>query len=224
MKPSISPDLALDVARDLCDRADVELVLPGDPRREAIVYGLAATHTLSGDGWDVDHARQHVSVTVPGAGLSLELIRQIPTVGPIIADVAKGLKRPMIMLAPSALEGSGVRLLGITRHELGHVGQIRAGGLGWCLAYGVVPEARAGAEAPCYGADLAVGVRLGGEDIDTLEEACLRSLDNYGLDPQARTLAAGILRSVAASLHRGSDPGGIVADVEVALRARGWAG
>lgn len=223
MKPTITLALALAAAQHLCDQADVELVLPGDWRREAVVYALAAVHGASGSGWDLAYAREHVSVTLPGAGVSLELLRQIPTVGPILADLSKGLKRPMILLSPSAL-ADGVRLLGIVLHELGHVGSLRAGGPLWCLAYGVVGEVRAGAEAPCYGCDLAVSVHLGGADVDEREQAFVGSLDHYGLGDDGLKLARGIVRSCAEGVRRGDDLGGVVLDAELALRAVGWPG
>lgn len=223
MNPTITPELALRAAQHLCDQHDVELVLPGDWRREAVVYALAAVHCASGDGWDLEHAKEHVSVALPGAGVSLELLRQIPTVGPILADLSKGLRRPMILLSPAAMR-DGVVLLGTILHELGHIGSIRAGGPLWCLAYGVVGEVRAGAESPCYGCDLAVQVHLGEADVDEREAAFLRSLDHYGLGDEGMRLARGIVRSCAEGVRRGDDLGGVVLDAENALRAVGWSG
>lgn len=215
--------LALRVVKKLADADDVELVLPGDVRREVVLYAMAAAHGLSGTGWSLDYARQNVSVTLPGAGAGVDLLAAIPVAGPILAKVAEGLRRPAIYLAPSVL-GNGVTLLGTYQHERGHVGSIRVGNLGWCVAYGVVPEARAGAEAPCYGVSMAHQVRLGGTDVDKAEADALASLSHYGLDDAAMKLARALVKSNGETLRGGGDPGDVVTETLSALRAAGWTG
>ena len=213
-------DIALRAARRLCDAADVDLVLPGDRRREAVLYALAAWHSLRGTGWDLATLRGRVCVAVPGLGAALDLLP--PVVGVVLREIAGDLRRPMVMLAPAATTWGGVRLMGTVAHERGHIGSMRAGGPLWCLAYGLVPEVVAGAEAPCYGADLAHAVLLGGEDVSNELDHHMRALGTYGLDAPATELAHGILRSHAAGLRAGADPGGTVADSLAALAAEGW--
>lgn len=221
--PPIPADLALRAVRELAAAADVELVLPGAPEREAVLLAMAAVHALDGSGWSLEYAREHVSVTLPGAGPALDLMAMIPVAGPILASVAGRFRRTSVHLSPSALR-NGVTLLGTWQHEAGHVGDIRNGGLMWCVAYGLVSNVRAGAEAPCYGSDLAHQVLLAGSDVDKVEAAALDNLSRYGLDEPALRLARGIVRSNAEALRRGVDPGGVVADSIAALRAVGWQG
>lgn len=220
---SIPADLALRAVQAEAAAADVELLLPGRSEREAILLGMAAYHALSGNGWDLAHAREHVSVTLPGAGPVLDLLAMVPIVGPILAALSSGFRRTTVMLAPSAMR-DGVVLMGAWRHESGHVGRIAQGGLVWCAAYGVVPEVRAGAEAPCYGSDLAHQVLLAGSDVDKVEAAALANLERYGLDEAGMRLARGIVRANAETLRGGVDPGDVVADTLRSLRAVGWPG
>ena len=223
MKPVAIPlDVALRAVRAEAAAADVELLLPGSAGREAILLGLGAVHALSGDGWDLAYAREHVSTTLPGAGsAALAALALIPVAGPILAGLASAFKRTTVSLSPAAL-ADGLTLMATWRHEVGHVGAIKRGGLMWCIAYGIVPEVRAGAEAPCYGADIAHAVHLGGADIDGITAAVLASLEHYGLDEPALRLARGIVRSNAESVRRGADPGDQVADTRASLRAAGW--
>ena len=219
---AIPADLALRAVRAEAEAADVELLLPGRPEREAILLGLAAVHALSGRGWSLAHAREHVSVTLPGAGAGLDLVATIPVAGPILAALAHGFRRTTVMLSPGAM-ASGVELMATWRHEAGHVGQIKRGGLAWCIGYGVVPEIVAGAEAPCYGSDIAHRVMLAGAEVDKAEAAVLGSLAGYGLDEPALRLARGIVQSCAETVRAGVDPGDVVADTLTSLRAVGWA-
>lgn len=221
--PPIPADLALKAVRELAAAADVELVLPGAPEREAVLLAMAAVHALDGSGWSLDYAREHVSVTLPGAGAALDLMAMIPVAGPILASVAGRFRRTSVHLSPSALR-DGVTLLGTWQHEAGHVGDIRNGGLMWCVAYGIVPNVRAGAEAPCYASDMAHQVALAGASVDKVEAGALGALSNYGLDDAAMRLARALVHSNAETLRAGEDPGGIVADSLAALRAVGWQG
>lgn len=207
----VNPTVAPQIARARAARYGYELVMPGDPRREAVVYGLAAVHALTGDGWDVDHARERVCVTLPGLGsVALGLLAAIPVVGPLFAAAGASVERPQVYLSPAALRDGNV-LLGALRHEEGHVGQIRANGLPWCLAYGIIDEARAGAEAPCYGAELAVRAAFG-ESPRRLYDAALESLRAYGLGDDL-ALAEQLVRSTCAALEAGADPGGMGAEM-----------
>lgn len=221
--PLIPADLALRAVQAEAASADVELLLPGRPEREAILLGIAAVHALSGRGWDLAFARERVSVTLPGAGPALDLMAMIPVAGPILASLAHGFRRTTVMLAPGILD-DGLELISTWRHEGGHVGQIRRGGLMWCIAYGVVPEVVAGAEAPCYGADIAHAVMLGAADVAKASAAVLGALEHYGLDEDSMKLARGIVLSNADSVRRGADPGDVVADTRASLRAAGWVG
>jgi len=221
LKP-IPTDIALRAVQAEAAAADVELLMPGSGGREAVLLGLAAVHALSGDGWDLAHARQHVSTTLPGAGSpALAALALIPVAGPILAGLASAFKRTTVSLSPAAL-ADGLALVSTWRHEAGHVGAIKRGGLLWCVAYGVVPEVRAGAEAPCYGADISHAVHLGGMEVDAITARVLASLEHYGLDEPALRLARGIVRSNAESVRRGADPGDQVADTRASLRAAGW--
>ena len=221
--PAISVDVALRAVRAEAEAADVELLLPGAAGREAVLLALAAVHAIGGSGWDLAYAREHVSTTLPGAGsAALGLLATIPVAGPILAAIASTFRRTTVGLSPAAMR-DGVSLMSTWRHEAGHVGDIKRGGLVWCLAYGVVPEVRAGAEAPCYGADIAHHVLLGGAEVDKVEASVLSALDHYGLDDAGKRLARGIVRSCAETVRGGADPGDVVADTRASLRAAGWA-
>ena len=60
-------------------------MLPGAPEREAVLLAMAAGAPLDGSGWSLDYAREHVSVTLLGAGPALDLMAMIPVAGPILA-------------------------------------------------------------------------------------------------------------------------------------------
>jgi hypothetical protein len=214
-------DVATRAAERLCREASVALIPPGDPRREAVVLGLAAYHALRGTGWDLAYAREHVSVTLPGAGAALDVLAKVPVIGGVLVAAVGSSASPGIYLARGAYR-DGWTLLGVVSHELAHVGQLRRGGPLWCVAYGVVPEVVAGAESTCYVASVAHEVLGGGRDPGEACTGALGALGAYGLDGNAIALAEGILTSARASLRRGVDPGGIVADSLAALAAEGW--
>lgn len=214
-------DVATRAAERLCREASVALVPPGDPRREAVVLGLGAYHALRGTGWSLDYAREHVSVTLPGAGAALDVLGKVPVIGGVLVAAVGSSASPGIYLARGAYR-DGWTLLGVVSHELAHVGQLRRGGVLWCLAYGVVPEVVAGAESTCYVASCAHEVLGGGRDTSDAIAGAWTALGHYGLDADALRLADGILESAKVSLRRGVDPGGIVADSLAALAAEGW--
>jgi len=210
-------------AQRMCDAAGVTLLDPEHPLRDVIVAGVALASRLGGGSWSRADVAERVSVTLPGAGGALVALRAVPVVGAILAEAAlvAGLGRTVISLSPVTWE-SPLGLLATVAHELGHAGQIRAGGLPWCIAYLVGAEARAAGEAPCYGASMAVRVRLGGESSAAAAEGAMRSLQGYGLDADALRLAAGIIASARATLDAGEDLGGVVLEVVAALESVGW--
>lgn len=211
-------------AQRMCDAAGVTLLPPDHALRDVIVAGVALASRLGGrSAWSRDHVAEYVSVTLPGAGPALAALAAVPVVGPILAAAvaAVGADRTVISLSP-AVWSDPLRLLETVRHELGHAGQIRAGGLPWCIAYLVGAEARAAGEAPCYAASMAVRVRLGGESTAAAAEGAMRSLQGYGLDADALRLAAGIIASARATLDAGEDLGGVVTEVVAALESVGW--
>lgn len=217
-------ELALRAVRREAEAAGVELLMPGSGGREAVLHGLAAVHAIGGDGWDLGYAREHVSTTLPGIGSAgLAALAMIPVAGPILAGLAQSFERTTVSLSPAAMR-DGLTLISTWRHETGHVGSIAKGSILWCLAFGVVPEVRAGAESPCYGADIAHRVMLGGSDVDATTAAVLAALDHYGLDDSAKRLARALMRSAAETVRAGVDPGDVVADSIASLRAAGWAG
>ncbi len=218
---TIPLDVATRAAERLCRDASVALVPPGDPRREAVVLAMGAYHALRGTGWDLAYAREHVSVTLPGAGTALDVLAKVPVIGGALVAAVGTSRSPGIYLASGAYR-DGATLLGVVAHELAHVGQLRRGGPLWCLAYGVVPEVVAGAESVCYVAGCAHEVLLAGRDAGNAIDGARASLAHYGLDANAHALAEGILNSARSTLKRGVDPGGIVADSLAALAAEGW--
>ena len=222
MPPTIEQARA--AAQRMCDMAGVTLLDPEHPLRDVIVAGVALASRLGGrSAWSRDHVAEYVSVTLPGTGPALAALAAVPVVGPILAAAvaAVGADRTVISLSP-AVWSDPLRLLETVRHELGHAGQIRAGGLPWCIAYLVGAEARAAGEAPCYAASMAVRVRLGGESTAAAAESAMRSLQGYGLDADALRLAAGIIASARATLDAGEDLGGVVMEVVAALESVGW--
>lgn len=107
-------------------------------------------------------------------------------------------------------------------HAIGDVVSIAAGGLVWCGVYALSPEARAGGEAPCYGAGMAVDV-ADGKPVDDAARDALVSLGSYGLDADASALAASIIASARETIRATGDFGGIVAEVRAELAKEGVA-
>ena len=223
--PSI--DEARAAAQRLCDLAGVTLLRPDHPLRPVIVHAVAAASAIGGGGaWDSAHVRDRVSVTLPGAGAALGALRALPSVGGVPVGVmlagigeAAGLGRDAVVSVAGDTWDDPVQLLATVAHELGHVGQIRAGGLPWCLLLLLSSEVRAAAEAPCYGASMAVLHLIGGWSTAAAAESAMRSLAGYGLDADGMALAAGMIASHRATLDRGADLGGVVLEVVAALAA-----
>ncbi len=223
----ITVDLARAAAQRLCSLAGVTLLTPDHALRDVIVSGVAAASRLGGGSWSRDEIAERVSVTLPGAGVvvaALTFLRAVPVAGGLLAAAgeAAGLGRDAVISIASETWDAPVGLLATIQHELAHAGQMRRGGVPSCLAYLVSREARAAAEAPCYGASMAVLVRLGGWSSAAAAESAMRSLAGYGLDADALRLAAGIVASTRATLDEGEDLGGVVAEVVAALEAEGW--
>ena len=216
----ISVTTGLAFAEYTLDRAGVDLVLPGDPRREAVLYAIAAAHAVTGRGWSLDRARDGVSVTLPAAGPAFTLLSALPYVGALMAGLAAKQQRTTVYLSPASMR-TGIGLVGTVLHERGHAASVKVGSLAWCLAYGLIPEVVSGAEAPCYGAEMAVDVLLGGRDADAVAREALVSLSAYGGE---EPLYRGIVESHADMLRDGTDPGGIIAEVKEDLRRCGWQG
>lgn len=220
MKKPLELDAAKAIALDLCHARGVILAI-NDPRRTAIVYALAAVHALGLGGWDLDHAKEYVTVTVPAVGTTLAgLVAALPLVGPVLASVAESQSQTTIYLSP-AVARDPVLLLSVVAHELGHADQIAAGGIPWCLAYLVVPEVRAGAESACYGQDCAVMHALTGGNPREICDNALARLSGYGLDDNGMALARGVLDVARRTMEHGGEMGGPSHDVLEALRARG---
>lgn len=215
-------DVALRVARKRVATAGAELILPDDLRRVAVVGLVAAGHSLQGTGITSDHVAQNVTITLPGLpGVASDALRLIPVVGPALASLGRANGRSAIYLSPAAMR-SGEDLLATVEHELGHVGMIAAGGLVYCGVYLLVPEARAGGEAPCYGASMAVDVACG-MPLAVAASRAKYSLEGYGLDPDATALAHAIIDSAAASIAATGDCGGAVAELRADLLLEGVA-
>ena len=139
----------------------------------------------------------------------------------LLAAVADSMARTAIYLSPAAC-ADPVTLLAVIAHELGHCDQIAAGGLAWCAAYGLVPEVRAGAEAPCYAQDCAVIHALRGDSPQALMDGALERLLSYGLGgDDTMELARGVLNVMRRTLEHGGELGGPSHDVLEALRERG---
>lgn len=218
---TIDPDIALKIARRLCDRAGVALILPTDLRRKAVIELVILARDAVGDV-DAKAVRDGTTVTLPGApGAALALLALVPVVGPALVALSSELGRTAIYLSPAATR-DGALLLRTLWHELGHVGSIERGGLGWCFAYLIAAEVRAGGEAPCYGAGMAVAVVLGA-DVDQVADEAKRSLEGYALDAPGKTLAHGLIDSNRATLRATGDLGGIRAEVVAELAAEGIA-
>lgn len=219
MTKTIAPDLALRIVRRLCARHGVALFLPGDIPREAVVALVFAAHKVQGTGASFDHVRESITVTLPGVPSEASaLLAMIPGVGAELSALCQRVGRPAVYLSPAAL-ADGAGLLATIWHELGHVGTMHHGGLAWCLAYLLSPEARAAGEAPCYGAGISVAVALGA-DVDAEAARAKASLESYGLDDNARRLAHALIDSAAESVRAG-DFGGVQDEVRAELAAEG---
>lgn len=221
MKTPLTLDAAQAVAADLCAARNVALVYPGSALRDVLVYGLATLHKLGLGGWDLDAARERVTLTMPAVGTALAgLVASLPVVGGMLAAVAEQQAQTTIYLSPVAC-ADPVTLLDVVAHELGHADQIAVGGLPWCFAYAVVPEVRAGAEAPCYTQDIAVEHACRGGDPKALCDGAFERLKSYGLDDASLALARGVLDVAQRTLEHGGEFGGPSHDVLEALRERG---
>jgi hypothetical protein len=218
---NIPAPVALRIARKLCDRHGVELILPDDPRRLALVVLVAQAHRIQGTGVTYDRVRDGVTTTLPGVpSAASSLLSLVPAIGPELAQIARTNGRPAIYPSPEAM-ADGARFLATMWHELGHVGTIRHGGLAWCLAYLVADEARAAGEAPCFGAALSAAVAMGA-DVDTEAARAKDSLTRYGLGAEALATAHALIDSARESVRAG-DFGGVQDEVRAELAAEGIA-
>jgi len=217
---SIPIDMAIRIAQRRAAERNYELVLPDSPYRQAVVYGLAAAHAITSNGWDFEHARDNTSVTLPGMGPLVDAVSLIPLVGDIFASICAKLRKTTVFPSPAIMSDGGL-FLATLAHEEGHVGDIARGGLFWCVAYGAIGEVRAGGEAPCYGTGMALRAAFRGESPDDLELEAKTSLKAYGLK-EGEDLAAGIIKSNAEMLRLGRDPGGIIAEFQRELVREGW--
>lgn len=217
---SIPIEMALRIAQRRAAQRNYELVLPDSPYRQAVVYGLAAAHTITGNGWDFEYAKNNTSVTLPGAGPIVDMVSLIPMVGDLFASICTKLRKTTVFPSPAVMSDGGL-FLAMLAHEEGHVGDIARGGVFWCAAYGAIGEVRAGGEAPCYGTGMALRAAFRGENRDELEAEAKNSLKAYGLK-EGEDLAAGIIASNAEMLRLGRDPGGIIAEYQIELIREGW--
>lgn len=221
MSNALTAAIAMAMAIAECEAQDVELVQPNDPRRTLVLDALEVVNTITGKGWSRAVAEQNITVTLPGVGPGVDLLRQIPYAGELLATIAEKSRHPMIFLSPAAV-ADGLELAGTLAHELfGHVPQIRAGGLGWCLAYLISSEARGVGEANAYGLTMAALVLLGGSTPADAKANVLSRLTGYGLDAPSLTIADEVLASWEASLAAGFLPEAIT-DVKAALVKAGW--
>lgn len=220
----VEADVALRAARRECDENTVELVVPGDLRRTVLVCGLALVYAMLGKGWSLDHVRQNLTFTLPGARSAVDKLAMVPVVGLVLADLANLLvprdRRATIFLSPAAM-ADGITLLGVVSHELGHVGDLERGGILWCLSYLLLDEVRAAAER-CYGCDAAHEVLMRGRDPDEVARDIEKRITGYSLDPAHERFFKGMLASEIESLRDGVDPTGGVERSLKALRDEGW--
>ena len=162
---------------------------------------MAAVHALDGSGWSLDHAREHVSVTLgcwPRAGPHGD----DPVAGPILASVAGRFRRTSVHLSPSALRDgvSAARDVAARGRARGRHPQRRAHVVRRLRARA---ERARGAEAPCYASDMAHQVALAGASVDKVEAGALGALVNHGLDRPALRLARSLVHSNAETLRAG---------------------
>lgn len=207
----------------LAAQAGATLILPDDPRRVVIVAAVWAASSLGGSSWSHDDVAQRVSMTLPGIGTpGLDVLRAIPTVGPLLAAaVAPFGSAAVVCLSPAAWnDPRQVCLTGI--HELSHVGAIKRGGIPHCLGYLGFPELRAAGEAPCYGAGMAVDVRFFGASVADAGRRARASMAGYALDAKAHAMFDRMIVSAERSLEAGDDFGGVTLDFVSALHASGW--
>lgn len=211
---------ALNIAKRLCDKAGVELVLPDDPRRYVVVGFVALAHKTKKTGVTLKHVHENVTVTLPGVpGLASGLLKLVPGVGDLLAKFAEKQGKTCIFLSPNAM-ASGVSILRTIFHELGHAGDIKRGGLGWCLAYLIAAEVRAGGETPCFSAAMAVG-HFFGLVLEAMAAEARRSLLSYGLDEDAMFLVDGLLAQAVVSIKDDPDFGGIITGLKAELVTEG---
>lgn len=200
---------------------DFSVIFSDDPRRSAVIDVMAAVHKILNTGFDLETARQRVSVTLPGAGVAELLLQQIPVVGQILHFFAKDLAKPTIFYSPAAMS-SGKSLISSHMHEIGHIGSIRKGGLLWCACYGLLDVVRAAGEAPCYGADIAIDHAFADKPLDQAESDANASLSSYGLSQSEFVFAKAMVHSNIVTLRHGGDPGGVIVDARRILTDVGW--
>jgi len=207
----------------MAEAAGVSVVLPDDPRRVVIVAAVWAASALGGSTWTHADVAERVSMTLPGVGSKgLDLLRAIPTVGPMLAAaVAPFGGVAVVCLSPSTWNNAAqLAMTGV--HELGHVGWIKEGGIPMCLGYLGFAEVRAAGEGPCYAASMAVAVRYYGVSVDNAAAAARASMRGYALDAPATNLFDDIITSASRSLEAGDDLGGVTRDYAAALSAVGY--
>jgi hypothetical protein len=217
----ITLDLAWSIADKLAAKRGAVVARPKDVKREAVLMLLAAAHKLNLGGWDLAHAQKYVSVTLPGVpSLAADALGMIPYIGSALYEVAADLRQTTIYLSPAACE-TGKDLCDAIAHELGHADQIKRGGLMWCAGYGIVPEMRVMAEAPCYDQSIIVRHAIEGGDPHALCDGALVSLQGYGLGDDEMADARAVLGIVERTLAVGGSFRGPCQEVLDELRAAG---
>lgn len=217
----ISIDLAKAAVQKHASDNNFSVIFADDPRRTGVIYTMAAIHKALNTGFDLETAKQSVSVTLPGAGVAELLLQQIPVVGQVLHFFAKDLSKTTVFYSPAAMS-SGAALISTHMHEIGHVGSIAKGGFLWCVCYGLLDVVRAAGEAPCYGASIAIDHSFAGKDLDQAELDANASMRSYGLSQSEYDFAKSMVRSNVLSLKRNGDPGGVIADAKRILTDVGW--
>lgn len=163
----------------------VEVVPSTDSRRGLVLGAMSAQRTLTGNGWNAEHAAQAVSFALPAIVPEPlgDLARAVPFAGALLRDALAGFDHPTVFTSPAA-EANPVSRIATLCHEFGHhleMGPDVVKRIVWCVAYGLRPEHRVmAAEAPCYACDLAFRYWCSDEDPDALADAIAEGLRAYG--------------------------------------------
>lgn len=175
--------LDLTLARQIVDAHaaahDLVVVYPADLAtlyRGVLVGALAALRGVQMRPVDLPSMLDAESFAVPGvmpaaaSGLGA-LLKALPVVGPVLADMISASDEDRVYVAPAALT-DGVTLLATYARLLTYVETWREGsGLGWSVAWLAVGELRAGVGAQAIAQEMQCRVALGEDPISARNRA-----------------------------------------------------
>lgn len=194
--PSLDLTLARQIVTAHAEAHDLVVVYPYDLAtlyRGVLVGALAALRGVQMRPVDLPSMLDAESFAVPGvmpaqaSGLGA-LLKALPVVGPVLADMIAASGEDRVYVAPAAL-ADGMTLLGTYTRLFTYVETWRHGsGAAWSVAWLAVGQLRGGVGGSALGQEMQVRVALG-EDPMTARRRANTALDALDLDGSDAILA-----------------------------------